>query len=202
MNTAKASPPITHEVLNQVLRPHLFPDQAGGGLKTYTILDGAAIPDLLDHLYGDPRPEFVCLYRGELEPDMAECAPYLVQLQPDTPFTDWLLAEGWGKNWGIFALAPVDLKTLRKHFRTFLMVKRMDGKQLYFRYCDPRVLRVFLPTCDRGELVTLFGPVSAYCLEDQAPNRMIRFTRHVSNGSLATHVITVSGEIPVAAHRT
>ena len=176
MNVMDTIAPISPNALKQELRRHLFPDQEGGGLKTYAVVDGASIPDLLDHLYGDPRPEFVCLYRGELQPDMAECAPYLVQLQSDAPFTDWLLAEGWGKHWGIFAIAKADPIAMRKHFRTFLMVKSPEGKQLYFRYYDPRVLRLYLPTCNIGETNLVFGPVLRYIIEGKQPETLLCFS--------------------------
>jgi len=166
---------ISPDVLKQALRLHLFPDREGGGLKTYAVLDGASIADLLDHLYGDPRPEFVCLYRGELEPDMAEVAPYLVQLKPEAPFTNWLLTEGWGKHWGIFALTKADVVAIRKHFRTFLMVKDPNGKQLYFRYYDPRVLRIYLPTCNRMEANVIFGLVERFVCEDKKPQTLLSF---------------------------
>src|SRR5262249_31626098 len=158
----------------EALTRHLFPEEES--LKTYAVLDGASIPDLLDHLYGEVRPEFVSLYRGELAPDMAEVSPYLVHLKRGHPFTDWLLTEGWWKHWGIFALSPEDLTKMRKHFRTFLMVKDPGGQQIYFRYYDPRVLRVYLPTCNAAETKYVFGPLVAYLLEAEAPGVLLRFS--------------------------
>lgn len=164
---------VPPEALRQSLRPLLFPGEEG--VDAYAVLDGASIPDLLDHLYAeDGRPEFVCLYRGELEPDIAEVAPYLVRLQPGAPFTAWLLAEGWGKHWGIYALSQADLKSVRRHFRKFLMVKDPEGNQMYFRFYDPRVLRVFLPTCNAEELQFLFGPVVCYGCEGETPAELVR----------------------------
>ncbi len=119
---------IEPATLKRELLPQLF--SAESDLNAFAVLDGASIPDLLDHLYGDPRPEFVCLYRGELKPDIAEIAPYLVRLEQNHPFTTWLFAEGWGKHWGIFALSEAGLKTVRTHFRKFLMVKDAEGSQL------------------------------------------------------------------------
>ncbi len=147
-------------------------------MNTYAALDGAANPDLLDHLYADPRPEFICLYRGELAPDIAEVAPYLVLLKLGHPFTDWLLTEGWGKHWGIFALAKTSLKALRTHFRRFLMVRDPEGKQVYFRFYDPRVLQAFLPTCNAEELGFLFGPVSCFWCEAETGHHLDSFTVH------------------------
>lgn len=55
---------------------------------------------------------------------------------------------------------------LRRHFRRFLRVTDEQGQPLMFRYYDPRVLRVYLPTCTAEELALVFGPVSAYLIED------------------------------------
>ncbi len=159
--------------LVEQLARHLFADPA---LTVYAVLDGAAIPDLIDQLYADGGPEFACLYRGQIAPDLAHCAPYLVVLAPGSSFTRWLLAEGWGKHWGIFATATADFKAMQKHFRTFLMVKDPEGKQLYFRYYDPRVLRVYLPTCNRSESATVFGPIRHYMAEDEDPGNLLRFS--------------------------
>jgi hypothetical protein len=86
-----------------------------------------------------------------------------------------LIAQGWGKQWGIFVVSAVDSKTLRKHFRTFLMVRSPEGKQLYFRYYDPRVLPVYLPTCNAAETTFVFGPVAAYLCESEAPDTLLVF---------------------------
>jgi len=155
------------------LKAELFaPDDA----NVFAVLDGASVPDLLDRLYAPDAPEWECLYRGELAPDMAEVAPYLVALEPDHDFTDWLLAKGWGAHWGIFATGPGELFDLRQHFRRFLRVAGPEGESLYFRYYDPRVLRVYLPTCNAEELAELFGEVlGSYMMEDEAAAGVLRF---------------------------
>jgi hypothetical protein len=162
---------MTDEKIIEALTRCLFADEE---LKVYAVLDGAAVPDLLAHLY-QHEPDSVCLYRGELKPDMAEVAPYLVQLAPDAEFTFWVLEQGWGQHWGIFAQSYADLRALRRHFRTFLMVYDGAGKPLYFRYYDPRVLRVYLPTCNAEELAAVFGPIESYLLEDEQPTTALRF---------------------------
>ena len=143
-------------------------------LRTYAILDGASIPELLEHLQTE-KPEHICLYRGELGTELAQAAPYLVRILPDTPFTEWLLLEGWGRHWGIFALSAGDITAVRKHFRGFLLVKGADGKQLYFRYYDPRVFRVYLPTCKPAEIAAICGPVAQYWMESDDPRIALQF---------------------------
>lgn len=163
------------ETLRQSLTRQLF---AEPGLSAYVVLDGAANPALLDHLYGD-QPEFACLYRGELEPDIAECAPYLVRLVPDAPFTQWVTGQAWGNHWGIFAVAEGDLRALRQHFRKLNIVYDPEShKPLLFRYYDPRVLRVFLPTCDAGQLAEFFGPVRTFFAEAGDGAGLARFYRN------------------------
>lgn len=173
MSTAQTTdmPP---ETIAKALATHLFPDD--GELLSYAVLDGASVPDLLDQLYGDEPPEFVCLYRGELDPDLAEVAPYLVQLSPESAFTKWLLENCLGNHWGIFVTSTEDIETLRRHFRNFLMVKNPEGKQVYFRFYDPRVLRVFLPTCKAEEMETLFGPLDSYLCEAVNPDTLLSFS--------------------------
>jgi hypothetical protein len=143
-------------------------------INVYAVLDGASIPELLDNLY-EQQPEHVCLYRGELEPDIAETAPYLVKLERDTDFSDWVIEKGWGNHWGIFALSDESLTAMRNHFRKFLMVYDPENRPLYFRYYDPRVLRKYLPICDAEDMVSLFGPVVSYFLEDEDPKNGLRF---------------------------
>lgn len=153
------------------LKVRLFSRQSE---TVFTILDGASVPDLQANL-ASFNPEYKCLFRGELEPDMAEVAPYLAILERDAPFADWVLLNGWGVNWGIFGTAHADLRTLTRHFRRFLMVADGHGKQIYFRYYDPRVLRNYLPTCQPDELKTIFGPVITYFMEDYDSQDARRF---------------------------
>jgi len=140
----------------------------------FAVLDGASVPDLLRSL-AEHEPEYVCLYRGELKPDVAEVAPYLVHLEPETDFMRWVAGEGWGKHWGIFASSSSNLRTLRQHFRSFLTVHDPDGKAMLFRYYDPRVMRTFLPTCVPNELETIFGPVQHYLVESDTADSIIKF---------------------------
>lgn len=155
----------------EAVRNHLFEDDS---LQVYCILDGASVHDLLSHLYIGER-EFECLYRGELQPDMAEVAPYLVRLPEKSEFTQWVLDQGWGQHWGVFVVSGQSLAVLRRHFRKFLMVHDSNAKPLYFRFYDPRVLRVYLPTCNAGELNSFFGPVEKYVMEDEDGKAMLSF---------------------------
>jgi len=165
------------ENLIKALSERLFMDS---DTNAYAVLDGASVPDLRMRLY-ENEPEHECLYRGELAPDMAEVAPYLVRLEPGSEFFYWVIEQGWGKHWGVFAVSDVDTRQLHRHFRRFLTVYDPDGKPLLFRYYDPRVLRVYLPSCDAEELATIFGPIKNYLLEDENPDIALRFSADSGN---------------------
>lgn len=146
-------------------------------VNTYAVLDGASVGDLPVRLF-DMNPPHLCLYRGELQPDILYVAPYLVQLLPDNPFTNWFLRECWGRHWGIFAQSTSSLVGMRKHFRSLLTVDdAATGNPLLFRYYDPRVFLMFLPTCNASELQSFFGGVNAYFVEsaDEGGTRLNRF---------------------------
>src|SRR5947208_16738973 len=96
------------------------------------VLDGACTPDLVKTLY-EHEPEYCCLYRGVLPPDIATVAPYLVRLEPDDKFSEWILAEGWGVHWGIFLHSAAVLRALRDHFREFHTVELPDQRTVLFR---------------------------------------------------------------------
>jgi len=165
---------MSDKVVTEALMQHLFSQPE---TNVYVVLDGASVPDLPQMLW-EHEPEHVCLYRGELEPDMAAVAPYLVKLEYSHPFTRLVCEQGWSKHWGVFAVTPaeVDLRTLRQHFRRFLMVYSPQDKLLYFRYYDPRVLRVYLPTCSTKEIKAVFGPISSYMLEDEDSCAILRLS--------------------------
>lgn len=137
------------------------------GAQVFAVVDGASIPGLLEKLYAERAPQSLCLYRGELEPDMATVAPYLVCLQPDAEFTEWLLAAGWGNHWGVFFRSSASLLELRKHLRNINMVYGPDLEPLLFRYYDPRVMRAFMSVCEPAQVTDLFGPIASWIAESE-----------------------------------
>ncbi len=145
----------------------------GGPL--FAILDATRDPLRILGMLRASGEEYQSLYEGMQGRMLETYAPYLVRLPGDSRSLETLVAEGWGKHWGIFVVSAGDFKSLRKHFRTFQMVKSPEGKKLYFRYYDPGVLRVYLPTCNVEETNFVFGPVAAYLCEDKKSDTLLVF---------------------------
>lgn len=146
-----------------------------GDTSVFAVLSGASARELVDKLY-ELEPEFCCLYSGDLEPDTASVAPYLVQVASEGEFTEWVLREGWGAHWGIFLVSTADLRTLRNHFREFLKVELPDHRIVLLRYYDPRVFRSFIPACNATELGKFFGPVQHFVVEGETPETGIKYS--------------------------
>lgn len=169
----------------EAVRTRLWSD-AGGG-HVYAILDGARNENLLDVLHRDDAPAFACLFAGELEPDMAEVAPYLVELVEGAPFCDWLLEKSWGESWGVFLTSRLEMTPLWRHLRQLTLVYDPELNPVYFRFYDPRVLSIFLPTSDEKQLGDFFGAVDAYLTEGEAGKSATVFS--LVDGKLIAEVI-------------
>lgn len=112
------------------------------------------------------NPEHTCLYEGDSARFLSAVAPWLFKLEPGSDFARWLSEHGSGQSWGVVLRCGEDPVKLYKHLRNFLIVQGEDGREMYFRYYDPRVLRAFLPTCEPEQLRALFGPIQVFVAED------------------------------------
>ena len=146
--------------------------------QVYALLDGARNDALAPAIWLSNLP-YTCLYAGTLSRSLSLAAPYLVQLAPESRFFHMLVHRGCGNAWGIFVVAKPDvtLKVLRKHFRTLLRVQDEQGRILAFRFYDPRVLRVYVPTCGPSETLQIFGPVDALACESALSDELLEFRK-------------------------
>jgi hypothetical protein len=173
------------EAILKALWPAAQPNQPA--LSVWGVLDCARDPRIYRALL-ESRLEFRCLYSGKLDRLLEMNAPHLVELIPTNRLIHTWIDEGWGQSWGIF-LRIQDSSNLRHHLRDFLKVRTEDGRTLVFRYYDPRVLRVYLPTCTVDELRRFFGPVATFHAESAEAKRLVEF--HLDAGLLRNGGVTV-----------
>ena len=141
----------------------------------YLLLDGARADASLD-VVREISPRLECLYKGSAQVSLGALAPYLIPLQAGSRLAEEYMANGWGNSWGVLFSCSHPMVDLVDHFRKFLIVHTEDYKELYFRFYDPRVLRIFLPTCDSSQLKEFFGPVTVFVCEDEDSEYAILFT--------------------------
>jgi hypothetical protein len=140
----------------------------------FALLDAARDLRVLVLLH-ESGEEFQSLYEGPKGEQLGLVAPYLVRLPAASPLLETLVGEGWGRSWGVYLTSRSPFGDVRKHLRRFLVVQTDDGKKLYFRFYDPRVLRDYLTTCTGPEAHEFFGPVESYLVEDADPATLLSF---------------------------
>jgi hypothetical protein len=163
---------MSAEVLSRI-EEYLWPK--GYSRDAWMLVDAARDRRIFELLLECFYSQHSCLFAGPIAPELQVAAPYLVQLAYDDKKTRKFLQMAWGNSWGVFVKCNQRLEVLRKHLRTFLLVRDEDGNQLMFRYYDPRILRVYLPTCRVGELETVFGPIERFVMEDDTSNGLLDF---------------------------
>ena len=179
-------PHDSHKVIEYLWRRS---DKGQAPKKKYAILDPARDEIIYAKLVLSDV-ERACLYQGSQAYDLAEVAPYLVRLRREDSFLEWLLNKGWGKSWGIFIESSANLDELREHFQNFITVYDEYDNSFLFRYYDPRVLQVYLPTCNETELQILFGPVRHYYVETEDGSSMTEYS--YVYGQLVQHAVQLA----------
>jgi hypothetical protein len=162
----------------------------GANRDAWMIVDAARDPKIYWDLTNS-HLQYTCLYSGDLPPQLEAVAPHLVQLEYEDSSTRELIKRSWGRSWGVFASCEASMHRLKRHLRTLLMVKDWRGKQLLFRFYDPRVLRVFVPTCRPDELKLLYGPVKQFFAENPSGEALSIFD--FSRGTLTKSEVEVAG---------
>ena len=158
----------------------LFGAQVAGArpdAALYMLLDGARDPRIYGWLTElDEAVQRRSLYQGDIGDSLAHVSPYLLAVREDQPDSLRFAEAGFGESWGLFVTSAARFDDVRRHLRKFNIVYREDGTPLIFRFYDPRVLRVFLPTCTESELRRFFGPIDAFLAEGEDGDAFIRFT--------------------------
>jgi len=180
---AQAKRPAGSAHVGESLRTAIFEQ----GQPLYAILDAARDKRIKKMLEAQRASPFQSLYEGKQGEELADYAPYIVRVYPDSPLVEKLIEDGWDKSWGIFLRCPLSILEVRRHFRHFLMVKDETGEEFYFRFYDPRVLRVFLPTCTQDQRLEFFGPVERFLMEDDRGAKVLEFA---PNGEVLQHSLS------------
>ncbi|MDR3752321.1 MAG: DUF4123 domain-containing protein [Terracidiphilus sp.] len=141
----------------------------------FVVLDGAISPAVVD-LLNQAGVFYQSLYEGEQGRDMAPFGPYLAEIQKGGKLIPFLIKVGWGKSWGVFLGTELGFVEARKHLRHFLMADIEGGQRVIFRFYDPRVMRVFIPTCNADQRREFFGKIQHFLVESEAETTVNRYT--------------------------
>ena len=135
------------------------------------------------------NPSYRSLYYDRSEEDLDDVASYLFAFDRQTAFKEWFLNNGWGNSWGVIVTTQIIFDECWKHFRKIIIVKTEEGQEFYFRFYDPRILKIFLPTCDEKQIIEFFGPMESFIVEGDTKEEAIRFWHQ--DGILKQEVLPV-----------
>ncbi|MBK8520977.1 MAG: DUF4123 domain-containing protein [Ferruginibacter sp.] len=146
----------------------------------FLLLDAARLKQNLDEAKA-LNPSCISLYTGEMEAQLVNVFPFLFSFDDHPEFANWYFENGWGQSWGVIILSEYDIRRTADHLKKHILVNTENGKEYFFRFYDPRVLRVFLPTCNTKQLKEFFGPVEQFICEDNDPDFGLIFTFDENN---------------------
>ena len=138
----------------------------------YMLIDCAGVEGGAERLPRDIFDEFECLFTGDLAEELEDVAPYLGCLASLGPETQAVVEDLLARHLGILVTLPPptgndeppSFAQVHRHFRKFNVVYGPEGKPLFFRYYDPRVIVDVLKVLDEQQLKAFFGPVERLCL--------------------------------------
>lgn len=166
------------------------------GEMLYGIVDAAQDKELAFEARDRFHLPIRMLFQGEAAQYMDDVAPYLVPIDPASEYLEsW--ASRWGKNAGILLTTYADPEPLFRHLREIFVVKDEEGQEYFFRYYDPRVLSMYLPTCTPEEVREFFGPIGALVLDGEKPATLLRCTVGPEGLSQATLALFLPEPMPV-----
>ena len=111
--------------------------------------------------------EFECLFTGDIAEELEDVAPYLGRLGSLGPEAQAAVEDLLVRYLVILVTLPPppgseeppSFSQVHRHFRKFNVVYGPEGKPLFFRYYDPRVIVDVLKVLDEQQLKAFFGPV-------------------------------------------
>lgn len=151
-NRASAAAPASSLRVQQGTPEQLRQFAAAGYL--FAVLDATGHPNVPEKAR-QLADRSISLFQGTAEENHWDVAPYLFRVDEAT--LAWIEQTLWNEPWGVFVMSRGSLEDLRGHLRRFLLVELPDGERWFFRYYDPRILKVYLPACDETELQLIFG---------------------------------------------
>ena len=175
--------------LGAALRTIIAPQR---GEMIYAVLDGARDGGLASEALR-MRLTVRTLFVGPTAPYMTAVAPYLIGIRNDAFLTRW--ARSWGADAGILlATHQKDFDAVWEHMRELFIARDEDGDKLFFRFFDPRVIRLYLPTCTPEEAREFFGPMRCLLVEAADPAAALLCTP----GEQGVEIRTISTGVRIA----
>ncbi|MFN7932956.1 MAG: DUF4123 domain-containing protein [Bryobacteraceae bacterium] len=131
------------------------------------MLDAAHIPNL-HHLLRELNIQNLPLFRESPEENILHVTPFICRFSPSEIFLHWMTMFPVVLETALFCTSTAPLEQTHAHLRRFLLVKDDIGRQVYFRFWDPRVIAPFLESATPEERRWFCGPIRSVAYYDKA----------------------------------
>lgn len=144
-------------------------------LRAYALIDASQSPDIAICLEAFNAPAR-CLFDADVGEDLAEVAPWLVELTRFDDAWDWFVENGYGKNWGILIHSRLELARLKTQLKRFLKITDEKGDSFFFKYYRPMHLNAYLPVFDGMQMASFMKGIEAIFAEsDKDANKLLQY---------------------------
>jgi len=196
-STTHHSPLTTHQEFADC-REFLY-ETLSNAVRLYALVDSARNPALAYSAWFDHGFETWSLFGENVDPSMSSVAPHLVSIGSGKKGREFLdvWADNLWTNAGILLATDADHRTVWEHLAELFVVGDPDGRLMYFRFYDPRILRALLPTLRGSQISEVFGPVREFVVEETAHGALGRW--RAGRGEVECDRWRLAREEPAAA---
>jgi hypothetical protein len=131
------------------------------------MLDGAQIQNLHVMLRELNIPH-VPLFRESPQENILHVTPFIARFSPSEILLNWMAMSPAVLETALLCTSIAPLEETHAHLRRFLLVRDDTGRQMYFRFWDPRVIEPFLKSATPEERRWFCGPIRSLAYYDKA----------------------------------
>ena len=187
------------ESIEQPLKDILFKNT---DLNTYAIVNGAGSDKILMNLVAW-EPEHRILYSEYEAEELEEAAPWLVKLNLEEPYTEWLLEECYGERLLLFFQSIEDIYTLATHFQDYTKIGFPDGQgdwqPGYFSFYDPGIFKAWVSSLTEEEIPEFHKPVNNFWFESEKKEELHGLSLKDNSLVHASFILNPDSRIETAA---
>ncbi|WP_415897773.1 DUF4123 domain-containing protein [Neptuniibacter sp. QD72_48] len=136
-------------------------EESSEQLNYFCVLSGTSKSNGLENFYKLGGSGAKPLWLNTPYADWEEVMPYLVNIESDSPFLDWLEEEQpVFPDWGLLVASSFGFDEVFSHFESLTKVFMPSGKEVFFRYWDaPQVMPIY-QLSGAESVADLLGPIS------------------------------------------
>lgn len=134
-------------------------EQVGDAASMYLVLSGTSEAEPVRYFYDRDGLTGRPLFRATPYAGWREVMPFLVQVNLQSPFLDWV-AETDAEDWGWAAISTASFNQVFDHLQSLIQILMPDQRAVFFRYWDPRFFGPLLSLLETRDRAAMMGPMA------------------------------------------